>query len=60
MLWEGLVYSQILPIYGISNSIYVSGGQASLIDDIGDFVITFPTGFTISTLAYRKPYFALN
>jgi hypothetical protein len=59
VLWEGLVHSQILPIWSTSSSIYVGGGQASLTSNIGNFPVTFPTGFTISTLPHRKPFLGI-
>lgn len=58
-LW--VANTQIAPVYDVAKTFVAGSGQSSLtLDDIQNFTITFPTGFTVSTISYRKPFFGIN
>ena len=60
LLLFSYVYSQTVPFYDTAKSIYVSGNTVLMTSDVTDYTVTFPTGFTISTLSYRKPFIAVH
>ena len=60
LLLFSYVSSQTVPFYDTAKSIYVSGNTVLMTSDVTDYTVNFPTGFTISTFSYRKPFIAVH